>query len=86
MSKNWDSPLTWDEFQTLTTAATYLVNSGGKLDEMLFVLFNQVVNECKSANLNPTELLTAIRDDLNLRINGPQTPDEFNALYGSDDN
>mgnify|MGYP003373942595 CR=1 FL=1 len=77
--------LSVDEFETMTTAANYLVNDHGKSAELLRVLFNQVMNECKKSNIDGIEILKEIRDHLNARINGPQTPDEFLSLYPDDE-
>ena len=56
--------LSFDEFETMTTAATYLVFDQNKRGELLRVLFNQVNNECKKANIDCGAVLKEIRDHL----------------------
>lgn len=74
-----DGRLTPDEFHTLSTAATCLVYDGGKREELMRVFFNQVLNECEHAGTDCSGMLIQIRDEIQRRLDGPQTPDEYNA-------
>ena len=73
-----DGRLTPDEFHTLSTAATYLVYDGGKREELMRVFLNQIVNEYKQAGVDCSGILIQMRDAIQIRLDGPQMPDEYN--------
>lgn len=66
-------------FDTMSEAAKCLIDSGDP-DQLTLVLFNQIANHSRKIGSNPKIIFQKMADDLQSRLDGPQTPDEFNAL------
>jgi hypothetical protein len=73
--------LTENERAIVEQAARAIVDCGD-LDEFLRQLFNQVVNECKRAGVNHRSIFRDFIDDLQDRLDSPQTSGEFFDCYG----
>lgn len=79
-----ESGLTPEQLRGAQAAASLIVSAGDQ-EELIRMVFNQVVNLCKKHGIDYHPILRALRDDLNERLDGPQTAGEFYAPYGDDD-
>lgn len=73
-----------ETFQALTKAAACIVDNG-EPEKVYLVLFNQVAKKCKQNGIDHRPIFKSIIKELQARLDGPQTPQEFFAFYGDKD-
>ena len=75
--------ITFETFKTLTKAAECITENGDP-EQVYLVLFNQIVNQCKSKNIDYRCMFESIIKHLQERLDGPQTPQEFFDTYNDE--